>query len=188
MNILFINYWGLNDGLTQATTLPNLQLLNEDKRVNKIVFTTIEREEQNLKPFTLFDKVKHIPLYSTPSFLSKFADFTKFPKRLVELCESYQIDKIIARGAPTGGIAWLVYRKTKIPFVVESYEPHADYMLSGGTWSRYGLKYYVQQFLEKKQNRYASGLIPVAYNYEQELLRQGVGLDKISVAPCPNCG
>jgi glycosyltransferase involved in cell wall biosynthesis len=185
MNILFINYWGLNEGLTQATTLPNLKILNEDNRVRKIIFTTIEREDKNVTLLSMFDKVKHIPLYSGMSVFNKFADFTIFPKGLIEICKEYKIDEIIARGAPTGGIAWLVSRKTKIPFVVESYEPHADYMLSGGTWRKSGFKYQIQKLLERKQNKYASGLITVTHNYKRDLIRKGIGPSKVMVAPCP---
>ena len=43
-SILFINYWGVEEGLTQATTLPSLNLLDQDPRVDKVVFCTIERE------------------------------------------------------------------------------------------------------------------------------------------------
>lgn len=185
MNVLYINYWGINEGLTQATTLPNLQILNDDARVTKVVFTTIEREDKKVNQFDRLQKVLHIPLYSGSSLLSKFADFTVFPKQLIKLCKKHNIHKIIARGAPTGGIAWLVCRKTKIPFIVESYEPHADYMLSGGTWAKNGIKYRIQTFLEKKQKIYAKGLIPVAYNYQETLIKEGISTDRLAVAPCP---
>lgn len=186
MNILFLGYWGFNEGLTQATILPHLKILSGFKNVENIYFCSIERTED-----TDFDidipKVQHIPLYSVKSkipLLDKIQDFTLFPKQIIELCNTYAVDKIICRGAPAGALGYLIWKKTKLPYYVESYEPHAQYMLESNVWKKWDPRYLLQKRWESKQNKTASALMPVAENYKDELIKKGVNPIKIDTIPC----
>ncbi len=187
MNILFISYWAFHEGLTSSTVLPHLKLLSELEGVSQVVFTSIERD-LSIKKFDLkIKKVKHIPLYSKGTnnvLLNKWHDFTVFPKQLIQYCEDYQIDKVICRGAPAGAIGYLVWRKTKVPFIVESFEPHAQYMLESGIWKKYDPRYLLEYYWEEKQKKHAEYLIPVAHNYKRKLIKEGVAPSKIEVVPC----
>jgi hypothetical protein len=77
--------------------------------------------------------------------LGKILDFIKIPNKLKQYCTDYQIDKIIARGSPAGALAYLTWKKIKVPFIVESFEPHADYMLESGVWRKRDLRYVYQK-------------------------------------------
>jgi glycosyltransferase involved in cell wall biosynthesis len=68
---------------------------------------------------------------------------------------------------------------------VESFEPHADYMLDSGVWRRYDPRYIFQRFWEEKEKKYAQGLMPVAENYRRQLLREGRAASKVVTVPCP---
>ena len=91
---------------------------------------------------------------------------------------------IIARGAPAGSLAYLSTKKMKIPFVVESFEPHADYMKAAGEWRKFGIRYLFQKHWEKQQKKYAKALVTVTENYRNRLIEEGVVKDKIFVVPC----
>ena len=91
---------------------------------------------------------------------------------------------MIGRGAPAGALAYLVWQKTKLPFYVESFEPHADYMLESGVWRRWDPRYLFQRHWEKRQKQLARGLMPVAENYRQQLIAEGVPADCIVTVPC----
>lgn len=187
MNLLYIGYWSFHDGLTQSTILPHLKILSELPKVKKVVFTTIERDRNN-PPFTLnIPKVIHCPLQSKNlpiNLLNKFFDFLYFPHLVLKLLQDYSIDKIICRGAPAGALGYLVWKKTGIPYYVESFEPHADYMLESGVWKHSDPRYLMQKRWERLQKKTASGLMPVAENYKTQLLNEGIDGEKVITVPC----
>ncbi len=192
MRILFLGYWGLRDGLTTSTILPHLRLLQERPDVEAIRLVTIERgaeAEDKLELVTDFpaEKISFAPLRSRPGrnvILNKIEDFVRFPNELVRQAADFRADFILARGAPAGALAYLVWEKTGLPFYVESFEPHADYMLESGVWRRYDPRYLFERHWEKKQKQLARGLMPVAENYRQQLLAEGVPAARLATVPC----
>jgi glycosyltransferase involved in cell wall biosynthesis len=192
MRILFLSYWGLNDGLTSSTVFPHLRLLQERADVSAVQFITVERgadaqTELVFSPGFLSDKISFKPLCSRPSrnvILNKIEDFIRFPQEIVRQVKKFRPDFIIARGAPAGALAYLVWQKTKLPFYVESFEPHADYMRESGVWHTYDPRYLFQRYWEKRQKQVAKGLMPVAENYRLQLLREGVPAGRVVTVPC----
>lgn len=186
MNILFISYWSIKEGLTQSTVIPNVKILSEFKKINKIILVTIERdglpEQASIHP-----KVIHYPIRSESFALplvSKVIDFYRIPRILTRLIGTYKIQKIIARGSPAGALAYLTWKRNGVPFYVESFEPHADYMLESEVWKKWDLKYLYEKKWELKVKRYASGLITVSHNYKTKLQQEGILNIPIEVAPC----
>ncbi|MBD2721802.1 glycosyltransferase [Hymenobacter armeniacus] len=192
MRILFLSYWGLNDGLTSSTVFPHLRLLQERENVSAIRLVTVERgadaqAELTFDPGFAPAKITFEPLRSRPGrnvILNKIEDFTRFPGELVRQVKEFKPDFILARGAPAGALAYLVWQKTKMPFYVESFEPHADYMLESGVWRAYDPRYLFQRHWEKRQKQLALGLMPVAENYRQQLIKEGVRAERIVTVPC----
>lgn len=192
MRILFLSYWGLHDGLTISTVFPHLRLLQEREDVEAIRLVTIERgphaqDELFFSPAFEVNKISFEPLRSRQSrnvILNKIEDFTRFPTELGRQVAEFKPDFIVARGAPAGALAYLVWQKTKLPFYVESFEPHADYMLESGVWRRYDPRYLFQRYWEKRQKQLALGLMPVAENYRRQLIVEGVSASRIATVPC----
>ena len=192
MNLLFLSYWGLEDPLTISTVFPHLRLLQQLPAVKKILLVTIERgvganRELRLAPGFATDKITFSPLRSRqnqPLLLNKIDDFVRFPNELIKLVQLHSIEVMIGRGAPAGALAYLVWKKTQTPFLVESFEPHADYMLESGVWKAYDPRYLFQRYWEKKQKQLAVGLMPVAENYRRKLMQEGVAAQNIVTVPC----
>ncbi|MGY2133402.1 glycosyltransferase [Hymenobacter sp. HD11105] len=189
MRILFLSYWGLEDPLTISTVFPHLQLLQQRSDVERILLVTIERNGMKpiFQPFFPADKLTYEPLVSVPGrnvLVTKTDDFLRFPKELVRLAIEHRSNLLLARGAPAGALAYLVWKQSKLPFYVESFEPHADYMLESGVWKSYDPRYLFQRYWERKQKQIASGLLPVAENYRQQLIREGVPAKRIVTVPC----
>jgi glycosyltransferase involved in cell wall biosynthesis len=57
-------------------------------------------------------------------------------------------------------------------------------MLESGVWKSYDPRYLFQRYWEKKQKQLAKGLLPVAENYRQQLIKEGVTADRIVTVPC----
>lgn len=192
MRIIFLGYWGLHDGLTTSTVFPHLRLLQERADVEAIRLVTIERgtdAQAELKLELGFEssKISFEPLRSKPSrnvILNKIEDFTRFPQELMQQAQAFRPDFILARGSPAGALAYLVWRKTRLPFYVESFEPHADYMLESGVWRQYDPRYLFQRYWERRQKQLARGLMTVAENYRQQLITEGVPMQRIATVPC----
>ncbi|MEJ8756231.1 hypothetical protein WG947_04430 [Pontibacter sp. H259] len=190
LNLLLLSYWPLNDVLTQGVIVPNIKLLQQVRSISKIILVTIERENLGQHDSAIESElsgIKHIPLHSRNyklNILNKVNDFILFPKQLRKIVEQEKVDFILGHGSPAGALAYKVYRKIGLPFYVSSFEPHADYMLESGVWSRYGLKYIMQKHWEKQQRKSAFGLMPVAENYKQTLLAEGLSTEIIRVVPC----
>ncbi|MBC8084819.1 MAG: glycosyltransferase [Hymenobacter sp.] len=189
MRILFLSYWGLDDPLTASTVFPHLQLLEQRPEVESILLVTIERSG-TVPDFQLAfpaEKITYASLVSEPGrhvLVTKTDDFLRFPKELAQLAAGHHSDLLLARGAPAGALAYLVWKQNKLPFYVESFEPHADYMLESGVWQRYDPRYLFQRYWERKQKELAQGLMPVAENYRRQLIKEGVPAARIVTVPC----
>ena len=192
MRILFLSYWGFNDPLTTATVLPHLRVLHARADVAAIRLVTVERGQDALRPPTLHlpfenTKIDFEPLLSPPGqsvLVNKTNDFRRFPRELATQATLFQADFIIARGAPAGALAYLVQRLTGLPFYVESFEPHAEYMRKSGVWRWYDPRYIFQQYWENQQKKRAAGLMPVAENYRRQLIAEGVPPPRVITVPC----
>jgi hypothetical protein len=79
---------------------------------------------------------------------------------------------MICRSSLAGAIGYLVSKRTKTPFIVESFEPHADYMLDAGVWDKNGIKYRFQKFWEDKIINHAAAVITVSKYYAEAILSQ----------------
>ena len=171
--------------MTQATVIPHVKILAQFQKVDKIYLITIERNTYEKTEF-INEKIRHITFHSRRHpvpLWDKLSDFIKIPRILTRLIKKHHIEKIIARGTPAGALAYIVWNSTKTPFYVESFEPHADYMLETGVWPGWDPRYIFQKRWEKKQLQYSSGLMPVAENYTKEIIRKDA-TKKIFTMPC----
>ncbi len=186
MKLLFISYWGVGEGLSSATVLPHLRILSGINTVEKIVFCSIERTAEEVESIDI-EKVEHHPLFSRPArslLLTKFFDFTTFSKTIAGLCSAHSIDLIICRSPMAGAIGYLVWKKTKIPFMVESFEPHAQSMRESGVWKWFDPRYWIELYFEKKEKETATLILPVSNHYLNALVKEGVGRARLINMPC----
>lgn len=187
MNILFVGYWGANEGLSQATINPHLEILASFPEVEKIIYSSIERGEEKMYRIPQNQKLKHLPLKANRwrfRIINKIYEVLFFSRQLKNVARKEAINLIICRSTLAGNFGLFIHQKLKIPFVVESFEPHAEYMREIGIWKRTGISYHFQKKKEKLQITEAGHLFPVSNKYKEFLVEQGVDPLKISVIPC----
>lgn len=185
MNILFLCYWGLDEGLTQATVLPHVKMLASFPEVKNVILCTIERNE--LKGTFSYEKTKHVPLLSikyNSVLRTKFDDYKRFTEKLSTMVCFENINIIFCRSSLAGGIGHLVSHRTKVPYIVESFEPHAAYMLESGVWKKYDPRYWLENYFQSRQRANARYILPVANAYAQKLIDSGLKKEKVLVVPC----
>jgi len=190
MKVFYITYWGINEGLSVATVYPNLKILAATPEVTQIEYFTVERssvneEDLQYKPIS---KVRHHPItaYHFPiHVISKVLDWIKLLSVLYRATRRAKPDLIICRGAMPGILGYFLHQLFRIPYYVESFEPHAAYMLEGNTWSRTSVKYRFESYFEQQIKATATGLITVSQNYKFYLQEvEKISEEKIWCVPC----
>lgn len=190
MKIFYISYWGVKEGLTLSTVIPNLQLLSEDNRVKSIDFFTVERvSDSHFKDdFKSISKVRHHPIFSKNLgffLFTKIADWLRIRSSISRLAKEVKPDLVICRGAMAGAFGTMLFKKFAIPFIVESFEPHADYMAESGVWKKGGLRYRFQKKTENEIKKHAYRLITVSKNYARFLIaNENIENDRVITVPC----
>lgn len=184
MKLLFISHWGFRDPLTTATVLPHLKILTESGKFEQIILCTIEREEFEDDNYGLPNGVKHIAIHSGKSLRNKLVEIFKVPGLIRQLCTQKGIDLVICRGAVAGTIGYLTLRSTNIPLYIESYEPHAEYMVQSKVWKRWSPQYVLQKHWQTRQLITASGVMTVSTAYTNRLIEDGINVRKIKSVPC----
>jgi hypothetical protein len=189
MKVLYISYWSLNDPLTISSVMPTLPRLKEHLGLERLTLITIERQNVNYPKYNIpYDFVDHIAISpkAQGNFLAtKTYEMLLMPKQIGKICKAQNIDLIYARCSLAGTIAYKISTKLNIPFIVDSFEPHADYMANCGTWDKSSWKYKFARKFEKKQMQQAKLLITVTENYRNYLIEtEGVDSARIEVIPC----
>lgn len=187
--LLFLDYWSLNEPLTQATVLPTLSMVLSEGLADRIVLVTVERSTAPPGPGApLPTGVTHVPLHAhrlRPRPLARAMDLLTMVPRVVRIARRAHAGFIMARGVVAGGIAHFVHERTGLAYAVDYVEPHADYMADVGEWRRGGPLYRGLDRLIRLQLRTTRYGITVTRNYRERLIAAGVDGDRLLVAPCP---
>ncbi len=184
MKIVFITYWGVSDPLSVATVYPHLEILKGMDEIEEIHLLSFERNGYVKKEFS--GKVKHYPIVEkrfSPGF-NKFLAFFSAWKTLKSIHKKRIIDFSICRSSFAGILGYHLFKKYNVSFMVESLEPHTDYMITSGEWKKRGLKTRILRNYENKIFANAQFLLPVSENYRETLIESGVDEDRIIVLPC----
>ena len=187
LRILYIGYWGANEGISQATINPNLKILLTFPEVEKLLYSSIERNKQNTFSIPSDEKLKHLPLKADKypfRIINKLIELILFGNQLLKITKEERINLIICRSSLSGNWGLKIHKSTGIPFVVESFEPHSDYMLELGIWKKWGPSFLFQKRSETEQKKRALRLYPVAENYRIELMKDGINSEKVKTIPC----
>lgn len=177
MKVLLISPWSLTDVLTQGYVLPYIPLIQQSlldhDSVVEIHLVTLEKRllRNTSSPVDLGGASKHFPLYfSGPSpsgYLNLLSSLVK--GSLHTLFSNYTF---IQSWCATGGaIGFALSLISRVPLVLDSFEPHADAMAETGCWNPRGFKYKLLRCLEIRQARRAAAFFPVSpymYAYSQQ--------------------
>jgi hypothetical protein len=187
LRLLFLSYWSADEPLVRSTIVPYLRLMAEGHLVEEVWLLTVERGgDPVIAELEGLPGVHHAAIgmrNKGKGLWSKVDVFVRLFLLMFRMVRRHRIDAIDSKGAVAGGMAFLVHRVTGTPFIVESFEPHSDYMADSGTWSRSGIYFRMAGWLERMQCRYARFLVTVTHNYARELKRNGYSEHRVRVIP-----
>ena len=167
-NILVITSWSFKDALVQTYTLPYINIIREIIPAGKKIFLVTEEQKRLALTADELDNInrewaaKNIQLITLPYRRFGWKKILAWPHRLYRLYRLIKTDNIKVIHAfctPAGSIAYLLSRLSGIPFILDSFEPHAESMVENGTWRRNSLAHRILFLLEKKQTKRAVHLI-----------------------------
>jgi glycosyltransferase involved in cell wall biosynthesis len=166
-NIIVFTQWGYEEGLIQSYTLPYLRIIHKISPESKIYLITQEKSglERNKEKLDLIkstlekENIFLVPeKYHRLSKLKYFTTALNFIKHL-GLIWGNKISYIHTFCTPAGGYGYILSRFTGKKLVIDSYEPHSEYMRESGVWRENSFAYKIVSALEKKQAEKASFLI-----------------------------
>jgi len=186
--LVFLSYWATNEPLTAATVVPTVHMVLQQGLVDRVVLCTVERGPGPMpSPFRI-EGCEHVQWRAStlrPRVLGRALDLWRTHRRLAAILRAERPVLLMARGVVAGGFAHFATRGTSVPYAVDYFEPHADYMADVGEWTRGGLLYRGLSWLMRLQRRTALRVVTVAHNYRSMLMRDGMDGGRILVAPCP---
>ena len=192
MHILYLCYWSLHEGLTRTSALPSVRALSDQPEVDRVWFCTLERKgkcimsvQDSTVGMNLGEKVCLWPLHVCANgFLGKVWVHISALLRMRDFCRSKRVNMVWARGSMAGAMAYRLHRLLGLPFVVESFEPYAEYMRAVCTWRPYDPRYWILRCWERSQKQYARYLLPATEGYLASLKAEGLSAERMHVLPC----
>lgn len=159
-NVLVITYWDYNDALIQTYTLPYLKIIsNTLSPDSKLFLVTVTLNKSNSKTENKIPEITNI------SFRYKkfgFEGVLMWLKLLITLLYAVKKNKITTIHTwctPAGAIGYLLSVLTRKRLIIDSFEPHAEAMIEGGTWKKNGFAFKILFKLEKLQLKRAEEVI-----------------------------
>lgn len=151
--------------------------------VERVSVITIERDRNVFR--VKKDKIHHFPLMTSNSWMDKLFDRSRVYRVLEQIQEQRPVELVMARSSLAAWLSMCFCERYSIPLTVESFEPHADYMLESGVWTRLDPRYQLMQKAERKQRSQARYLLPVTNKFGKHLVEEfGVNPERIRVMPC----
>lgn len=171
-HILVLTYWKFDDALIQTYTLPYVRIIRDLlPEGSTIHLVTLENDPSENNNVEIERGIIHVTFPLHPFGLKAILGWRKNIRTLVGLIKDKNISKIHTWCTPAGGIGWQLSKKTGIPLVLDSYEPHAEPMVETGTWKKNGIAFKVLFRLERKQTHHAEwiiGVTPLMKMYAQK--------------------
>lgn len=160
MNILVVTYWSYKEPLIQAATLPYLRMIRElQGGEGSIHLLTLEKEGLRMEDEEAREVSEALEREGILLLRRRYHKFglramlawTSNLLSLVRYTRRNKIDALHAFGSPAATSAQVISRITGLPYVIDSYEPHAESMVENGSWSRNSLAYRVLRSFERMQ-------------------------------------
>jgi glycosyltransferase involved in cell wall biosynthesis len=166
-NILVVTHWCYEEGLIQSYTLPYLRIIHKMLPASRIFLITHEKnglEKNKEKLARIADDLRQDNITLAPekyhrAGIMKYLSVGISLLRHIWLIASKRIGYVHSFCTPAGSYAWFLSKFTNSTLIIDSYEPHSEYMRDSGTWSEKSFAYRFLRLMEKKQAQSAKHII-----------------------------
>lgn len=171
MNILALTYWSFREPLIQAATLPHLRAMRKALPEKSIIYLlTLEKPCIALEGADKLRvceslRAEGIELITRPYYTFGLRAAFAWAANIIilrNLCRRHKVQCLHAFATPIGAVAYVLHRITGIPFVVDSYEPHAEAMVENKSWKKGSIAYRLLLRMERLQSKHALAVLSAA--------------------------
>ncbi len=168
MKVFALTYWSFKEPLIQAATLPYLRMIRKEMGDgSKVYLLTLEKESLEM---SLEEKTKITSQLAEEGIILLTRKYYRFGLmaiiswafNLIGLsifCKREKIDFLHAFASPIGSATHLISKLTGIPYIVDSYEPHAESMVENGSWKKNSFAFKLLFRFEKLQCKNALAVL-----------------------------
>ncbi|MCX2743400.1 glycosyltransferase [Mangrovivirga sp. M17] len=189
--IFVFAYYSYKDPVFQSAVLP--YLLKESDNYNFILLTW-EQKEWEIKNNEKIEIEKFLSQNNITwkakawhsgrfKLFKKIYDFTIGLLYSLYLIYKYNCSIVYSEGFPGCIVGHYISKLSFTKHVIHTFEPHADYMLDAGVWSKKSWEYKLNKRMEKVVGKGADKLITGTENYK-EILRHYI---KTPIQVIPSC-
>lgn len=194
MRIFYISPWPASSPLAKSTVFPHLRALLHFEEVTALhVFAPTGDEDtplENVLSDTRLPVQGRVHFHALPgrprrlSLATRLMQHRWTAESISDFASKLRPALIFCRG--TAGIyGQLLLRSAGVPYVVESFEPHAEYMRQTGTWRSFDPRYLVQRKWEYDVKKNAAALITVSEGYADHLRsKERIAAERLFSVPC----
>lgn len=191
LRVLYISYWGFNEGITQSSVIRHLPFYCNNSLIDEFSIVTVERYSTNRNNqfvrTVLNENCSHYSLHGNPieySFHNRFLNFISLSRNVCRIIHEFKPDVIICRSIMAYSLlGYRMFFSTKAKLVIDSFEPHASYMVDNLIWSKWSFRYLVFCLINRFAVRNSDFLITVNENYKKYLEKVN-SRAKIYTIPC----
>lgn len=195
-SVLVITYWSFKDALIQTYTLPYVKMIRENIPAKSKIFL-FTREQAHFKMSYeewLNTKATFKRKYNIVLLRSKYKKFGLAAQlqtlfivfRLWVLSVFRGVKTIHTWCTPSGVLGYLLKRITGKRLILDSFEPHAEVMLEGGTWSKDSRAFKMLFSFERRMLKKADNIIACTPSM-QEYSKKKYGVDRADMFFKPAC-
>ncbi len=159
-DILIYTYNSFRDPLFYGTVLVYLKAINADRRY-RFHIISYEQPEYTIsaaEAHTLDEELNRYGIIRYPlqwssgswKLLKKANDLYKGYKLVKRLKKQYGSRAIFALANIAGAFSYLMARRLRLKTILFTYEPHSEFMVECGVWSKNSLQYRLLHYLERK--------------------------------------
>jgi len=121
---------------------------------------------------------------NTPfKFINRLYEFIAASFRSIVIIFRKRINGVYSEGFPSALLGFVLCLITQRKHLIHTFEPHADYMLEGGTWSKYSWKYQFMKRTELLVAKNAYKIFTATALYIDYLKRKGIPQETLEKVP-----
>lgn len=189
--IFVFAYYSYKDPVFQSAVLPYFT----SSSFKKVVLLTWEQKQyalsrQEIKEIKKALQQKEIVWYRVQwhsgrfKLLKKAFDFITGVFLSFLLIVKYKVELIYSEGFPGAIIAHFISILSFRPHVIHTFEPHADYMVEAGVWTKSSWEYRLLKYFEVPIANHAKVIITATKAYKKVLKERGVSTEILVLPSC----
>ena len=183
--IVYFSAWSSASELAAGSVRPTLEAISEYENPPSIIYVSVETHAIRA-PSWLPSTATFVPICVSNghSITARARKIIRTLSAVRQAVRNSGASAVLSRGAPAAGIASLATVGMKCHHLIESFEPHAEYMVFAGIWPRFGVRSLMAHILEWIALKRARWIATVSRRYQRELEKIVSSSTEVTCIPC----